>query len=396
MRIGILIPSIYMRSSLASKRVSSTVKLTLAQGLANELVNLGHEVFVFGPKDIDTKAKIISCDSELLDHEYTIEEQQDVSKESFEKVSLYERKKYYEIGVTSFAYEYAREHNIDVMHHFHSLGYLAHYFDTQDAPPSIFTLHIPPPPMDTLVHYRMKKFQNAPYIAISKSHKNEYLTAYPLLNIAGVIHHGVNLDEYPFSDQSEDYLAFIGRATEDKGIDTAIEVSNEMNKNIQLATWVTDIVKKTPFYQEKIAPHLTSPNVAFKGLLSPSERNIFLQKAKAFIFPLRWSEPFGMVMLESMATGTPVISYANGSLPEIVEDGKTGYLVNMDENHITGNWIIQKTGKEGLKEAVEKIYSLSPEKYSQMRKQSRERVRNYFTEKVMAENHVKLYKSLRK
>ncbi|PIZ66578.1 hypothetical protein COY14_00070, partial [Candidatus Roizmanbacteria bacterium CG_4_10_14_0_2_um_filter_36_9] len=306
----------------------------------------------------------------------------------------YERKKLYEIGLTSFAYDFAEKNNIDIMHHFHSLGYLSHYFTRAYSIPTVFTIHNPPPSAKTLTHYEYEKFCDHRFITISQSHKSEYLSKYPQMNIADVIYHGVDLSNIPFSESSDNYLAFIGRATEDKGLDIAIELSIYMKKELQVASWMSDIVLHSDYYVSKIKPHLHSKYITLKGLIPPDEKDNFYKNAKGFIFPLRWSEPFGMVLLESMSTGTPVIAYANGSIPEIVKDGETGFLVNMDETHTTGDWIVKKKGHEGLMEAISLLYSLSPEKYAQMRQNSRKHVENNFTEEIMVQNHLKLYQRI--
>jgi glycosyltransferase involved in cell wall biosynthesis len=110
--------------------------------------------------------------------------------------------------------------------------------------------------------------------------------------------------------------------------------------------------------------------------------------------PLTWEEPFGLTLIESMACGTPVIAFARGSVPEIIEDGKTGYIVNSSEDDKRGDFVIKKTGIEGLCEAVERIYDMSEEGYRQMRKNCRAHVENNFTVERMVDQYEALYKEI--
>ena len=119
-----------------------------------------------------------------------------------------------------------------------------------------------------------------------------------------------------------------------------------------------------------------------------------MQKAKAFLMTINWEEPFGLVMIEAMACGTPVVAFARGSVPEIVKDGETGFIINPSDDDVRGDWIIKKTGFEGLCEAVNKLYSLSQEEYKQMRLACRKRVEERFTIEKMVEEYEKVYQDV--
>ena len=120
----------------------------------------------------------------------------------------------------------------------------------------------------------------------------------------------------------------------------------------------------------------------------------FYGRAKALLYPIEWEEPFGLVLIESMACGTPIVAFARGSIPEVVIDGETGFIVNPSDSDIRGNFIIKKTGKEGLKEAVEKIYAMSEAEYRQMRLNCRKHVEANFTVEKMVDGYEKVYQKL--
>ena len=123
-------------------------------------------------------------------------------------------------------------------------------------------------------------------------------------------------------------------------------------------------------------------NIKFIGPAGHDEKIIYLQNAKAFLMPIHWEEPFGLVMIEAMATGTPVIAYGRGSVPEVVKDGETGFIVPPEK------------GVEGLIEAVKKLYAMPEEEYARMRKNCRKHVEDNFTAYRMVSDYEKLYYSL--
>ena len=117
-------------------------------------------------------------------------------------------------------------------------------------------------------------------------------------------------------------------------------------------------------------------------------------KSKVLVMPYQWEEPFGLVMIESMACGTPVVAYARGSVPEIIKDGQTGFIVNSSEKDKRGDWIVKKTGIEGLLEAVEKIYAMPEAEYLEMRRNCRKHIEKHFTIERMINDYVETYKEV--
>lgn len=208
-----------------------------------------------------------------------------------------------------------------------------------------------------------------------------------------VIHNGIPLNRFPESTESnQNKLLWLSRLDPAKGALEAIEVATKTQKSLMLSGFI-DKKKFPDYFDSNIKPHLNQ-FIEFQEGSSASNKIGLYQQAKAFLFPIQWEEPFGLVFLEAMACGTPIITYARGASAEIVKDGVGGFLVNPSADDIRGNWIVKKTGREGLQEAVERIYALSPAEYTTMRKACRAQVEKYFTIDHMTRQYIDLYNKI--
>lgn len=191
------------------------------------------------------------------------------------------------------------------------------------GPPVLATVHGAPTPAD-LVRYRTVG-EDVGLIAISHCQRRS-LREVP---VAAVIHHGIDLDAFPLGPGDGGYVAFLGRMCPDKGADTAIRVARAARRPIVLAAKVRDPDEQS-WFREAVRP-LLGTDAIFVGEVDADGRRELLGRAEALLNPLRWAEPFGLVMVEAAASGTPVLALRSGSAPEVVEDGVTGFVC-LDEH----------------------------------------------------------------
>ena len=151
--------------------------------------------------------------------------------------------------------------------------------------------------------------------------------------MTATVHHGMPGEQYLFSPKSEGYLAFLGRISPEKRPDRAIEIATRLGKRLKIAAKVDAADKR--YWEETIRPLIEgNPLIEFIGEIGDHQKSAFLGGADALLFPIDWPEPFGLVMIEAMACGTPVVAFRCGSTPEIIEDGATGFLVDTLEQAV--------------------------------------------------------------
>lgn len=379
MKIGILTPSIYMYQKKFGGRIFAPGDL--ARGLVRGLVQLGHEVTWFSAPEESYGATLISGNLDLLEKEHQIRFMQDIAAETKGEVSLFAMKMYYESDLTERAYVYAKEHHLDVMHHFHSFGYLAHFYEEMTGVPTLYTLHDPVPTTDMLEGWLFERFPKHKFISISDNQRGNLGE-----HFYATVYNGIDMTKFPFSEKGGESFITVGRMSPVKGHDVAIDAVKRAGAKLQMASWVNDAVRKSEYYIQKIAPHIDGINIVVNSLMQGQSLGDFYGNAKALLFPIQWAEPFGLVMVEAMSCGTPVIAYNRGSVSEIVQDGVTGFIVDPDET-MTGNWIIKKKGVEGLVEAMGRIGEID-------RNACRKVVEERFSTERMVEGYETVYKRL--
>lgn len=295
----------------------------------------------------------------------------------------------------TFAYEEIKKAgDFDIIHGHYSLASdlislsLAHL----SKAPTLFTAHCPLV-IEQKYDDRKKLFEycnHAYYVSISNKQRT-----LPLKYIA-TIYHGINVQQIPFTDKPDDqYILWLGRIVPEKGLDNTINVATQLKKKLMVVGRI-DKENKTnyQYFQTKIKNLLDNPLITYLETIDTEERNKLLLRSKCFLFPIQWEEPFGLVMIEAMACGTPVVAFARGSVPEVIKDGETGFIVNSSADDIRGDFIIKKTGFEGLCEAVEKIYSIPEDQYRQMRRNCRAHVEKNFTVERMVNEYEKVYQKI--
>ncbi|HTJ93348.1 MAG TPA: glycosyltransferase family 4 protein [Pararobbsia sp.] len=257
-----------------------------------------------------------------------------------------------------------RAHEFDVLH-FH-LDYLPFSLFAELDTPFVTTLHgrldLPE------IHPMFATFPHAPVVSISDSQR----LPMPQAGWLDTIYHGLPaglLTPQP-RGKSEGYLAFLGRICPEKRVDTAIEIAARMGMPLKIAAKVDKADRE--YFERDIEPLLGKADVEFIGEIDETQKPAFLSGAAALLFPIDWCEPFGLVMIESMACGTPVIAFRRGSVPEVIDHGVTGYIVD---------------DVDGAVSALHRLDELS-------RDEIRAQFERRFTADVMASNYVSAYESL--
>ena len=170
-----------------------------------------------------------------------------------------------------------------------------------------------------------RRWPRFPLVSISNAQR----THLPFANWAGTVHHGIPSDLLAFTAEPRGYLAFLGRISPEKGPDRAIAIAKRLGMKLRIAAKIDGA--DVTYFETCIRPLLDDPLIEFVGEIGDAKKGEFLGGAEALLFPIEWPEPFGLVMIEAMACGTPVIAYPYGSAVEVVEDGVTGYLVDGEE-----------------------------------------------------------------
>jgi glycosyltransferase involved in cell wall biosynthesis len=214
----------------------------------------------------------------------------------------------------------ARASEFDVLH-FHT-DYLHFPLLRRTGVPALTTLH---GALNATDHAPLfEEYDDVALISISNAQRTPVLRA----NFVATIHHGMPLDLHRFDATGGDYLVFLGRASPQKGLDRALEVAIRSGTKLKIAARICP--EERAYYFEVIEPLLRQAGALaeFVGEVAGAAKDELLRGARALVFPIDWEEPFGLVMIEALATGTPVIAWRRGSVPEVIEDGKTGFIVD--------------------------------------------------------------------
>ena len=255
--------------------------------------------------------------------------------------------------------------------------FVASYFAEEINIPVVQTIHrdFMESPRLYKVYQRMGFHQNEHFVFVSKKAQDRSL----LKQNTHAIHNGINISDFPFNrEENQNTYLWLSRIDELKGPKEAALAAQKAGVKLILSGDI-DRKKYQDYFDSEIKPLLSDSIVHEKP--STVERKIELyQKAKAFLFPIQWEEPFGLVVAEAMSSGTPVIAFNRGAMSEIIQDGVTGYLVD------------QGKGVEGIVEAINRLNSLSREEYAKMRQNARKRIEDNFSVARMVENYENLYK----
>jgi glycosyltransferase involved in cell wall biosynthesis len=197
------------------------------------------------------------------------------------------------------------------------------------------------------------RFRDEPLISISNSQRQPLAWA----NWQTTIYHGLPKDLFGFRQGSDDYLAFLGRISPEKGADRAIEIAKRVGIPLKIAAKVDRVDRR--YFKRVVEPLLNNSHVEWVGEISDQQKNDFLGGAYALLFPIDWPEPFGLVMIEAMACGTPVIAYDAGSVPEVMEHGVTGFIVGRLEDAVEATRQVRSISRARCRKVFEKRFTAS-------------------------------------
>jgi glycosyltransferase involved in cell wall biosynthesis len=295
--------------------------------LCDELVKRGHEVWLFATGDSKTKARLVP-----------------VWPSSLWRANL--RTPH---AVFSLMYQKLLEmqDQFDIIHD-HCEFYTCPYSKFL-KPPIITTLHHPLTE-ETITLY--KKFPNVNFVAISKNQRKQG----PGINIVKTIYNGIPLDKYPLNEKPKDYLLWLSRIGPDKGIAEAIDIAKLSGQKLIISGNI--LPQYADYFEFRIKPLIDGKKIQFVGASDFPKKVELFRNAKAFLFPVKRPEPFGLVVIEAMACGTPVIAFKQGSMPELIKDGETGFLVDSIEEAVSALKKIEEIKRENCRSWVKENFSL--------------------------------------
>jgi glycosyltransferase involved in cell wall biosynthesis len=264
--------------------------------LADGLIERGHQVTLFAPPGSETEAELVPPLGEVPSEELIGDP-------------------WYEAAHAVSAYERGSE--FDLLHD--HTGPVGASIGAMSDAPTVHTLHGPFTEQTSML-YRCIAHRHW-FVAISENQRSMG----PANLRWGVVYNGIALDRYPFREDKEDFLFFLGRADEEKAPHLAIQAARRAGRRLVMCV-TTKNQREQTYWAERVEP-LLGDDVEVRGECDQEQKTDLLARAAALLFPIQWPEPFGLVMTEAMACGTPVVAWRNGSVPEVVADGETGFIV---------------------------------------------------------------------
>lgn len=418
MKIALVVPHIFMQQSILEKVIFSPGWLAIE--LARQLTVLGHRVTLATPGPVVKllPSPVTNLTTDLSQFEAELNRRGDsylslLKKHPLTFISLARQAQLQLIGQVISA---ANQGQYDLVHFWANEEEQALVMAQFCHQPTVFTHH---EPFNFLVNYRaiFPQYPHLNWVSLSLAQRPTFVTDQPV-NWVGNVYHGLDVSKYQFESQPADYLLYLGRIISPKGVHYAIEVARQLNLKLKIAGLHYGNQSKDRYWQEFILPQLDGEQIEYLGLVKDQAvKQQLLGKAAALLMPSTWSEPFGLVMVEALACGTPIVGFKNGAIPEVVENGVTGWLVDYQAPDLASAQSPQigepssvvgqqsKTSFESyaalkknpafkanvhqLAQAVTKVARLD-------RRQCRASFERRFTSQQMASNYVKIYEKVRK
>jgi glycosyltransferase involved in cell wall biosynthesis len=297
--------------------------------LTDELVRLGHDVTLFASADSKTRGRLVPMCPRALRLDTSCRDQLAWHVLMLECVA-------------------GQAHKFDVVH-FH-IGHFHFPVLRRLEVPHVTTLHgrLDLPELQPLYD----EFSEMPLISISNAQRQPL----PNANWIATIPHGLPVTLCDFHPEPGEYLAFLGRISPEKRVDRAIAIATALGWPLRIAAKVDPA--DVEYFERDIRPLLNNPLVEFIGEIGDADKNRFLGQARALLFPIDWPEPFGLVMIESLACGTPVIAFRAGSVEEVIEHGRTGFIVDTETEAIEATRRVAAIDRQACRQAFERRFSV--------------------------------------
>jgi glycosyltransferase involved in cell wall biosynthesis len=296
--------------------------------LTEELVRQGHEVTLFASGDSVTTARLVTrCRRSLR-----------LDTQCIDQLAHH---------ILMLELVLQNSGRFDLIH-WH-VDYLHFPLSRRQSTPHVTTLHGRLDLPDLVPLYQ--EFKEVPVISISHAQRQPL----PWINWQGTVYHGLPEDLYRFRETPGTYLAFLGRISPEKRVDRAIEIAKGIGMEIKIAAKIDAIDRA--YFEHTVAPLLEDPLVDYVGEIGDSEKDEFLGNAYALLFPIDWPEPFGLVVIEAMACGTPVIAWNRGSVPEVIDHGVTGYIVDSEEEALAAVGNIERIDRRTVRAVFERRFA---------------------------------------
>lgn len=363
--------------------------LWVCQQVIEGMTNLGHETIYIGAGTSTVKAtEIVSMGPAFFDLypydewvTYTVAEKDRTLTAYQSKLQL-------------FLIDYLQNHSVDLVHFHTSPPIFSLPYTRYIRQPKVHTFHDPLLPSYGHIFSSVQEVTSNNFVTISNAQRR----GLPDVSYATTVYNGISMNNYPYERMSGTNLLFLGRIMRQKGPHTAVRVAQQVSMPLMLAGKF--VASSKEFLATSVTPFIDGDSIKHVGVVELNEKIALIQHARCLLFPIEWEEPFGLVMIEAMACGTPVVAYNRGSVPEIVKDGVTGFIVDPSEEEQRaqdqqdlqykrnyGQWIIKKRGIEGLVEAVRRIGEID-------RKACRKHVEDNFTVEKMVEGYERVYKKV--
>ncbi|HQB85219.1 MAG TPA: glycosyltransferase family 4 protein [Candidatus Pacearchaeota archaeon] len=314
--------------------------LWIAYYTAEGLAQKGHDVFYFGSKESKLKrAKLVSFNTKAIKKDKKLEPF--LSKSNELVVNFYEQK------MISMIYQMHLKEKFDIIHihPFRRCLPMAPFTQT----PTVITIHDQIAGINKLQLAETKNIPQIKLISISNAQRKPL----PNLNYVATVYNGIDINKFKYREKPEDYFVAAGRFVPEKGIDIAIDIAKKAGVKLKIAGGPSD----GDYFNKLIKPKL-SKNIEYVGMIDYLKMGDFYSKAKALIAPIQWEEPFGLFFTEAMACGTPVIAYNRGSVPEVIKDKKTGFIVKNVSEAVKAVYKIDQIKRSDCRDWVKERFSI--------------------------------------